>query len=78
MPEEIDTSEDHLLVDLSDAQPLEVTTQLETIVNQLAEYLYELGCGINGLTITVPDMNENTSTTIPTDFGDIHIVPEEI
>lgn len=77
MPEEIDTSEDHLLVDLSPEQPFNASDAVVNAVSALQDALYESNCGVNGLVITVPEL-DGTRTVVTTDHGEVHIVPEEI
>ena len=46
-------------------------------VENLQEILYEAGCGVNGLAITVPS-TPGENQTFTTDFGQVNIVAKEI
>lgn len=69
--------DDDTLVDLTPEEPFGVSSQLWEAISQVQNLLYEEGCGVNGIVITVPDL-EGTETKITTDFGEVRIVPEEI
>ena len=74
MPEE---NQDHLLVDLGPDKPFKASENVINAIATLQDVLFEQDCGVNGLIITVPDL-PGTAGIVTTEYGQVHIVPEEV